>query len=65
MDTKTLFLVGHEIINSFSHMDSDVTERHALHCTAHRVLQNATQTRSVNILNAQQHRLYWSGFICC
>jgi len=26
MDNKTLFLVGQEIINSFSHVDSAVTE---------------------------------------
>ena len=57
--------VGLEIIISFRHVDNAVTERLALHCTAHRVLPNAAQTRSVNTLNAQKHRLYWSEFICC
>ena len=46
-------------------MDSGVTTQHVLYRTDHRALQNATQTLSVNNLNAPKHRLYWSRLICC
>jgi len=51
--TTTLFLVCKEIIFSFSHVDSGARVLQALHCTAYRVQPKATQTRSVNTLNAQ------------
>jgi hypothetical protein len=51
MNMKT---VGNqEITISFIHTYSAVTEWCALHCTVHRILPNATQTRNVSTLNAQ------------
>jgi len=52
-------ITSEDIIFSFSHVDSGVG-RHILHSKAHRVLPNATQTRKVNTLNAQDTSVRYS-----